>query len=114
MFKAVPVKYDLIKLGGGLDQVTPTLSLPSGVARRATNFECSITGGYTRIAGYERFDGRPNPSDATYNLLLCTFVATVTVGDTITGGAGADLCRSGGGRDYSEAQAAVSASGSAG
>ncbi len=87
MFKAVPVKYDLIKLGGGLDQVTPTLSLPSGVARRATNFECSITGGYTRIAGYERFDGRPNPSDATYNLLLCTFVATVTVGDTITGAA---------------------------
>ena len=29
------VQYDLIQLGGGLDQVTPTLSLPSGVARRA-------------------------------------------------------------------------------
>jgi hypothetical protein len=85
MFKAVPVKYDLIKLGGGLDQVTPTLSLPSGVARRATNFECSITGGYTRIEGYERFDGRPNPSEAIYNLLLCTFVATVSVGNTLTG-----------------------------
>jgi hypothetical protein len=85
MFKAVPVKYDLIKLGGGLDQVTPTLSLPPGVVRRAANFECSITGGYTRIAGYERFDGRPNPSDANYNLLLCTFVATVSVGNTING-----------------------------
>lgn len=79
------VSYDLIRLGGGLDQVTPTLSLPSGVARRAANFECSITGGYTRIAGYERFDGRPSPSAANYNILVCTFTATVTVGQTVTG-----------------------------
>lgn len=85
MFKAVPVKYDLIRLNGGLDQVTPTLSLPAGVARRAANFECSITGGYTRIAGYERFDGRPNPSDANYNILVCTFISSVSVGVTITG-----------------------------
>lgn len=79
------VNYDLIRLGGGLDQVTPTLSLPPGVARRAANFECSITGGYTRIAGYERFDGRPSPSAATYNILVCTFTGTVTVGQTVTG-----------------------------
>ena len=85
MFKAVPVKYDLIRLSGGLDQVTPTLSLPPGVARRAANFECSISGGYTRIAGYERFDGRPSPSDALYNILVVTFTATVTVGVTVTG-----------------------------
>mgnify|MGYP000966022289 CR=1 FL=1 len=52
------VQYDLIRLRGGLDQVTPTLSLPPGFVRRSTNFEASITGGYTRIAGYERFDGR--------------------------------------------------------
>ena len=79
------VNYDLIRLGGGLDQVTPTLSLPSGVVRRAANFECSITGGYTRIAGYERFDGRPSPSAANYNILVLTFTATVTVGQTVTG-----------------------------
>jgi hypothetical protein len=79
------VNYDLIRLGGGLDQVTPTLSLPPGVARRAANFECSITGGYTRIAGYERFDGRPSPSAANYNILVCTFTSTVTVGQTVTG-----------------------------
>lgn len=79
------VNYDLIRLGGGLDQVTPTLSLPPGVARRAANFECSITGGYTRIAGYERFDGRPSPSSANYNILVCTFTSTVTVGQTVTG-----------------------------
>jgi hypothetical protein len=85
MLKAAPVKYDLIRLNGGLDQVTPTLSLPPGVARRAANFECSITGGYSRIAGYERYDGRPNPSDANYNILVCTFITSVSVGDSVTG-----------------------------
>lgn len=80
-----PVKYDLIRLAGGLDQVTPTLSLPPGVARRAANFECSITGGYTRIAGYERYDGRPSPSAAIYNILQCTLTGAVAVGNTVTG-----------------------------
>ena len=79
------VNYDLIRLNGGLDQVTPTLSLPPGVVRRAANFECSITGGYTRVAGYERFDGRPSPSSANYNILVFTFTATVTVNQTVTG-----------------------------
>lgn len=80
-----PVRYDLIRLAGGLDQVTPTLSLKPGVARRAANFECSITGGYTRIAGYERFDGRPNPSDALYNILTCSLTASIAVGQTVAG-----------------------------
>lgn len=80
-----PVKYDLIQLAGGLDQVTPTLSLPPGYARRAANFECSITGGYTRIAGYERFDGRPNPSDAKYSILICSLTSAPVVGDTVNG-----------------------------
>lgn len=84
-----PVQYDVISLAGGLDQVTPILSLKPGVARRAANFECSITGGYTRIAGYERFDGRPNPSDANYSILNCNLSATVSVGNTIVGGTSA-------------------------
>lgn len=83
--KMPPVKYDLIKLGGGLDQVTPTLSLPPGVVKRAANFEASITGGYTRIAGYERFDGHPNPSDAQYNVLTGAFITVPTVGQTVNG-----------------------------
>jgi hypothetical protein len=52
--------------------------LPPGIARRAANFECSITGGYTRIEGYERFDGRPSPSAAVYNPL-----GTVLFGNNI-------------------------------
>lgn len=80
-----PVRYDLIRLAGGLDQVTPTLSLKAGTARRVANFECSITGGYTRIAGYERFDGRPNPSDALYIVLTVSVINPIAVGDTIVG-----------------------------
>ena len=79
------VNYELIHLNGGLDQVTPTLSLPPGFARRAANFECSINGGYTRIAGYERYDGHASPSAANYNVLVCAITGTVAVGDTVTG-----------------------------
>lgn len=79
------VQYDLISLGGGLDQVTPTLALRPGIARRAANFEASINGGYTRIAGYERFDGRPNPSDATYTILTVQLSGAVEAGDILTG-----------------------------
>jgi hypothetical protein len=83
------VKYDLIRMNGGLDLVTPTLSLPPGVARDALNFEASITGGYSRIAGYERHDGRPNPSDALYSIITVSLSAAVNVGDTIVGNSSA-------------------------
>ena len=79
------VQYDLIRMSGGLDQVTPTLSLKPGVARDSVNFEASITGGYSRIAGYERFDGRPNPSDANYAVLTVNITGAISVGQTITG-----------------------------
>lgn len=79
------VDYELIRLNGGLDQVTPTLSLPPGVARSSANFECSINGGYTRIAGYERFDGQAKPSSATYTVLTCNLSGAVSVGNTVVG-----------------------------
>lgn len=85
MAQLPPVNYELIRLQGGLDQVTPTLSLQPGVARRAANFECSITGGYTRISGYERFDGRARPSDATYIVIYMTSIANAVLGNTVTG-----------------------------
>ena len=83
-----PVKYNLIQLQGGLDLVTPTLSLPPGVARDSVNFEVAITGGYSRIPGYERYDGRPNPSDAIYNLLTVASASGLAVGNTIANLAG--------------------------
>lgn len=84
--KGLPTpQLELIALAGGYDQVTPTLSLRPGFFRRGANFECSINGGYTRIAGYEAFDGRPNPSAARYTVLTVTLTATVSVGDTVEG-----------------------------
>lgn len=82
-----PVKYDITVLKGGLDQLTPTLQLGPGACRDAMNFECATTGGYSRIGGYERFDGQTKPSDGTYALVqVSSFVNTPTVGQTLTGG----------------------------
>lgn len=88
--KMPAVRYELIRMEGGLDQVTPTLALPPGVARRAANFECDVNGGYRRIDGYERFDGRISPSDARYNVLSVELTGEVNPGDTLIGqGSGA-------------------------
>ena len=56
------VKYDVAVLKGGLDQATPTLSVSPGACRDAQNFECAQTGGYSMIAGYERFNGLESPA----------------------------------------------------
>lgn len=87
MIKMPPVKYEMINLGGGMDQITPTISLPPGVCRDAVNFECLEYGGYGRIGGYERYDGHASPSDAVYALLyVASFTNTPTSGQTITNG----------------------------
>lgn len=73
-------------LQGGMDQVTPTLSLRAGICRNAVNFEALTTGGYGRISGYERYDGRPSPSAATFSIVTVSAYANMpTVGQTLTG-----------------------------
>lgn len=52
------------------------------------NMEPWINGGYRRIRGYERYDGRPAPSDAEYTRIDLAAAFTsgeIDVGDTITG-----------------------------
>src|SRR5437867_6536984 len=84
--KLQPVKYDIIKMEGGLDLTTPSLELPSGYVRNSVNFEVATVGGYGRIGGYERFDGRPSPSAATYLMLqVSSFTNVPSVGDVVTG-----------------------------
>lgn len=80
------VLYDAFELKGGWDQTTPPLALPPGVVRAAQNFEVAVTGGYARIGGYERYDGRTAPSEATYTVVqVASFTNTPTVGQTLTG-----------------------------
>lgn len=70
---------------GGLDLVTPTLELQPGALRNAQNFECAIQGGYGRIQGYERVDGRPAPSAAGFTVVqVVSFTNVPVVGDAIT------------------------------
>lgn len=79
------VNYELIALEGGLNQISPTLAMPSGVCKNASNFECLEYGGYGRIGGYERFSGQQSPSTASYTtLFVAIYTNTPTVGQTIT------------------------------
>lgn len=70
---------------GGLDQETPPIQIKPGFCRAASNVEVSIHGGYTRLAGYERFDGQARPSDAQYAILDVTITGAYSLGDTLTG-----------------------------
>lgn len=72
---------------GGLNQVSPALTIAPGMAVDCVNFEPSIYGGYKRIGGYERFDGRTAPSDSDYYIAVVVLnaPASVAVGNTITG-----------------------------
>ncbi len=51
---------------GGLDLTTPAATIQPGMVISSKNYEPDDEGGYRRMAGYERFDGRPSPSDAAY------------------------------------------------
>lgn len=90
------VKYATVRLGagsnamgqqypGGLDLTTPSLALQPGALRDVLNFECAQSGGYARIQGYERYDGRTAPSTATTLIVqVASFTNTPTVGQVIT------------------------------
>lgn len=45
-------KSAYVRLGGGLDLVTPTRQMKPGSASSCVNYECPVTGGYRRINGY--------------------------------------------------------------
>lgn len=79
------VSHDLVRLEGGLDLVTPTLQLKPGVLRDSLNYEVSVNGGYSRIPGYERFDGRAKPADASVSGLVVSAVTGLAAGDTVNG-----------------------------
>lgn len=70
---------------GGLDLLTPPLSLHPGAVRDIMNFEVALNGGYGRIGGYERYSGQPSPSAATFTIVqVLTYVTVPSVGDEIS------------------------------
>ena len=77
------------QMRGGLDLVSSPLVVEPGRLWTGLNY-APTEAGYRRIAGYERKDGRPAPSDAAYWMLGYTLGATDTeaaVGDEIAAGA---------------------------
>jgi hypothetical protein len=72
-------------LKGGLDLISPPLSIPDGAVRDSLNFDAKSEGGYERIGGYERYSGHTPPSSATYAIIQCTISGSISVGNTITG-----------------------------
>lgn len=79
------IETTIVRLAGGLDIVTPAMQTPNGNLFDAVNYEADAAG-YRRFIGYERFDGRPSPSGASYHIAKLTGdPSTVTAGATITG-----------------------------
>jgi hypothetical protein len=83
--KRAITKTQYYALEGGLDVVTPALRIKPGKALAMVNYEPWYQGGYRRIPGYERFDGRPKPSEAAFTGFEVSDVSTLTLRDTITG-----------------------------
>ena len=74
-------------LGGGLDLATPAATIKPGRVIAASNYEPSDEGGYSRMQGYERFDGLPSPSEASYWYVFFDAGTTAFVaGEIVTGG----------------------------
>lgn len=83
-----PVRQKAIVFQGGLDLVSPTLAIKPGTCIGASNFLSNVNGGYRRIGGYERFDGRPRPSDAWAWTMDISQLTAVNPGDVLTGPSG--------------------------
>lgn len=79
------VQTQYFPLAGGLNLVAPALTIPPGQAIDSMNFEPNINGGYSRMAGIERNDGRTAPSDGHYWVTVVSITGSVAVGNTITG-----------------------------
>jgi hypothetical protein len=72
-------------LRGGLNLITSAIETPPGHVIAAQNYEV-VERGYRRMDGYERFDGHPKPSAASYWYLpFMDDVAGFSVGDVVTG-----------------------------
>ena len=84
----MPRQWQHFLLKGGLDLETSPLAVEPGRILSSLNYE-PVDGGYRRLRGYERFDGRPRPSDAPYWIVSARITddeVPARAGDMITNG----------------------------
>lgn len=87
MIKTLPkvtVQNKHTPLGGGVDLVTPPLSMGKGFCSYSKNVYQDINHGYTTFQGCERYSGLTAPSSAQYSILAVNITGNVTVGDILT------------------------------
>jgi hypothetical protein len=72
-------------LKGGIDLANTLLNVSPGAALSLVNYEPELQGGYRRINGFERTDGRPAPSDAVYYTIVVEDASAINVGATLLG-----------------------------
>ncbi len=66
--------------------MSPPLTIAPGKLLYSKNYECDMIGRYKSIQGYERFDGQPKPSDASYWVLnFDAGTAAISEGNIVTG-----------------------------
>lgn len=86
--KLPQVLTDFYPLTGGLDLESPAIAISPGKLFDAQNYEPNTSGGYRRIDGYERYDGRPSPTAADYWVLTLLHIGAITLGSTLSNLAG--------------------------
>jgi len=79
------IQTEYFAMEGGLNLVSPALTIPPGMAIDCNNFEPSIYGGYSRMKGIERFDGRQSPSASDYYIASGQIYGSLVIGSQITG-----------------------------
>lgn len=85
MPKLPQVLTDFYPMAGGLDLETPAIAIAPGKCFDAQNYEPNTSGGYRRIDGFERFDGRASPTAASYWVMTITQTGAIAVGATLSG-----------------------------
>lgn len=72
--------------GGGLDTETPVRQLPPGGVLGSDCYEPKVGGGYARLGGIERHDGRPSPSSVDVIVVgVDGLTGTFAAGQTVLG-----------------------------
>lgn len=80
------VRSKSFPLKGGLNLTDAPLTIREGMCLSAVNYELLTRDGYRSLAGYERYDGQPKPTDASYWILNYDGgVGAISEGDTVTG-----------------------------
>lgn len=79
------VQTEYYPMKGGLDLQSPAIEMYPGKCFDAQNYEPAISGGYRRINGYDRSDGRTAPTGAAYWVMTIAQTGTIANGNTVTG-----------------------------